>query len=336
MKIRFSTQILLAAIIACFLPVSIRAASANPARQELAADAGWKFFLGDPSGAEAPSFADASWRAVDLPHDWSIESKPDKDNPSGSGEGFFPGGIGWYRKTFHAPADWKSKRVSVEFDGVYRDATVYLNGHKLGTHPYGYTAFAFDLTPELNFSGANVLAVRVDNSAQPNSRWYSGSGIYRHVRVVVTDPTHVAHWGVFVTTPEAESASAKVAIQTRVANEASTAAAVTVETTLLDKNGKKIGNSRIKLEHRVGQGRRSGPGDRRRESRPLVAGLPYALSRRFFCSQRRQDNRPGDYNLRHTLASMVGRKWVAVKRQAGQADRGQRPSRQRASRRRGV
>ena len=119
------------------------------------------------------------------------------------------------------PLDWKGKRVSVEFDGVYRDATVYLNGHKLGTHPYGYTAFTFDLTPELNFSGANVLAVRVDNSAQPNSRWYSGSGIYRHVRVVVTDPTHVAHWGVFVTTPEATSTSAKVSIRTRVANESS-------------------------------------------------------------------------------------------------------------------
>ena len=206
------------------LPVSMSAANANSARQELAADAGWKFFLGDPSGAEAPSFADASWRTVDLPHDWSIESKPDKDNPSGAGGGFFPGGTGWYRKTFHAPADWKGKRVSVEFDGVYRDATVYLNGHKLGTHPYGYTAFTFDLTPELNFSGANVLAVRVDNSAQPNSRWYSGSGIYRHVRVVVTDPTHVAHWGVFVTTPEAdEHVGQGRRSSTRVANESSSA-----------------------------------------------------------------------------------------------------------------
>jgi len=195
--------IVLAAMGACFVPLSTSTATANAPRQELAADAGWKFFLGDPSGAEAPSFADASWRTVDLPHDWSIESKPDKDNPSGSGGGFFPSGIGWYRETFHAPADWKGKRVSVEFDGVYRDATVYLNGRKLGTHPYGYTAFTFDLTPDLNFSDANVLAVRVNNSAQPNSRWYSGSGIYRHVRVVVTDPTHVAHWGVFVTTPDA-------------------------------------------------------------------------------------------------------------------------------------
>jgi beta-galactosidase len=247
MKLQSRSLIVLATALACFVPVSMSAAGANSPRQELAADAGWKFFLGDPGGAEAPSFSDASWRAVDLPHDWSIESKPDKDSPSGAGGGFFPGGTGWYRKTFHTPANWKGRRVSVEFDGVYRDATVYLNGHKLGTHPYGYTAFRFDLTPELNFAGANVLAVRVDNSAQPNSRWYSGSGIYRHVRVVVTDPTHVAHWGVFVTTPEATGASAKVSIRTRVTNESSGAAGVMVETTLLDNVGNKIGSAQSGL-----------------------------------------------------------------------------------------
>jgi len=227
--------------------LSAWAADARPPRQVLAADSGWKFFLGDPSAAEAPSFADASWRTVDLPHDWSIESPPDKDNPSGGGGGFFVGGVGWYRKTFRAPEDWKGKRVSVEFDGVYRDAAVYLNGRKLGTHPYGYTSFTFDLTPELNFSGVNVLAVRVDNSAQPNSRWYSGSGIYRHVRVVVTDPTHVAHWGVFVTTPEISNTTAKVALHTRVANESAEVAAVIVETTLFDKAGKKVGVAQTKL-----------------------------------------------------------------------------------------
>ncbi len=235
------------------LPASMRAANTNLPRQQLAADAGWKFFLGDPSGAETPSFSDVSWRAVVLPHDWSIENKPDKDSASGAGGGFFPGGIGWYRKTFHAPANWKGKRVSVEFDGVYRDATVYLNGHKLGAHPYGYTAFTFDLTPELDFSGANVLAVRVDNSALPNSRWYSGSGIYRHVRVVVTNTTHVAHWGVFVTAPEANSTLAKVSIRTRVANESSDTAGVTIETALLDNTGRKIGSSQSKLSVAPGQ-----------------------------------------------------------------------------------
>ncbi len=104
----------------------------NAARLELNADSGWKFFAGDVSGAEAPAFTDSSWHTVDLPHDWSIEGRMDKNNPSGSGGGFFPNGTGWYRRTWNAPADWKDKRVSVEFDGVYRNATVYLNGHKIG------------------------------------------------------------------------------------------------------------------------------------------------------------------------------------------------------------
>src|SRR3954463_12584045 len=140
MKPQSQLAIALIALLALFVPAAVCAAKPDAPRQELAADAGWKFFLGDPAGAEAPTFADASWRSVDLPHDWSIESKPDKDNPSGAGGGFFPNGTGWYRKIFTAPPDWKDKRVSIEFDGVYRDATVYLNGKKLGTHPYGYTA----------------------------------------------------------------------------------------------------------------------------------------------------------------------------------------------------
>ncbi|GGA63984.1 beta-galactosidase [Edaphobacter acidisoli] len=253
MKVQSRALIVFIVLLGWLVPVSSNAANADSSRQELAADTGWKFLLGDPSGAESPSFADASWRTVDLPHDWSIESTPNKDNPSGSGGGYFPGGIGWYRKSFHAPANWKGKRVSVEFDGVYRDATVYLNGHKLGTHPYGYTAFTFELTPELDYSGVNVLAVRVDNSAQPNSRWYSGSGIYRHVRVVVTDPTHVAHWGVFVSTPEATGASAKVSIRTQVANESFRNVTVTVETVLLDKMGNNVGSTHSKLSLEAGK-----------------------------------------------------------------------------------
>jgi beta-galactosidase len=124
---------------------------------------------------------------------------------------------------------------------------VYLNGSKLGTHPYGYTSFSFDLTPNLDFSGANVLAVRVDNSAQPNSRWYSGSGIYRHVRVVVTDSTHVAHWGVFVTTPEVSGSSAKISLRTRVLNESAEPAGVTVRTIIMDRDGKPAGRAESTL-----------------------------------------------------------------------------------------
>ena len=246
---KFHLRIMIAICTTLFSLASVpaKAAEKTPPRLVLAADNGWKFTLGDPSGAESPSFTDASWRSLDLPHDWSIESRPDKDNPSGAGGGFFPNGIGWYRKTFSAPAAWRGMRVTVEFDGVYRDATVYLNGQKLGNHPYGYTSFTFDLTPDLNFAGPNVLAVRVDNSAQPNSRWYSGSGIYRHVRVIVTDPTHVAHWGVFVTTPEASADSAKVSIQTKVSNDSAKPVDVTVETTLYDHAGNEVGTTKSPL-----------------------------------------------------------------------------------------
>lgn len=223
--------------------VSIRTTEPRLPRQQLTADFDWRFFPGDPSGAEAPSFDDSSWRVVDLPHDWSIEGTPDKSNSSGWGGGFFPAGVGWYRKSFQAPADWRDKRISVEFDGVYQNATVYLNGNKLGTHPYGYTSFHFDLTHDLKTSARNVMAVRVDNAEQPNSRWYSGSGIYRHVRFVVTAPAHVDHWGVFVTTPEVSVDRAKVTVRTRLKNEANTAADLVVRTILTGPVGAPAGEA---------------------------------------------------------------------------------------------
>ena len=236
--------------------VTIPAAAAQPQRSrlELAADSNWKFVLGDPGGAEARSFEDANWRTVELPHDWSIEGRPSKDNPTGSEGGYFPAGAGWYRKTFSAPPEWRGKRVSVEFDGVYRDATVYLKGKKLGNQPYGYTSFSFDVMPDLDFSGLNVLAVRVDNSAQPNSRWYSGSGIYRHVRVVVTDPVHVALWGVLVSTTSASTESGSLSVRTRVENESTATARVTVETQILDRGGKPVGHAQSAVETAPGSG----------------------------------------------------------------------------------
>ncbi len=226
---------------------SLRASGPDGPRLELAADFGWKFMVGDAPGAERNTFADDAWRTVNLPHDWSIEGRPGKDDPSGSGEGFYPGGVGWYRRAFSAPASWRGRRVSVEFDGVYRDATVYLNGRKLGSHPYGYTSFSLDLTDGLDFKAKNVLAVRVDNSAQPNSRWYSGSGIYRHVRLVITDPAHVEHWGVFITTPSVSEQVSTVSIRTRVANASATEAAATVLTTLYDSAGHEAGSKESRV-----------------------------------------------------------------------------------------
>ena len=253
MKRHLGILLVIPTIFLSLASLSMKAAEPNAPRQVLAADSGWKFLLGDPAGAEANAFADTAWRTVNLPHDWSIEGRPEKSNPTGSGGGFFPAGVGWYRRSFSAPTDWPGKRVSVEFDGVYRNSTAYLNGHKLGTHPYGYTGFTYDLTANLNFNGPNLLAVRVDNSEQPNSRWYSGSGIYRHVRLVVTDPTHVAHWGVFVTTPNASESAATVSIQTRLANDSADSSAVTVKTTLYDRAGHEAGTKESTLMVAPGQ-----------------------------------------------------------------------------------
>ena len=221
--------------------IASRAAEAQSPRQQLTADFGWKFLLGDPASAEASSFDDSSWQTVNLPHDWSIAGTPDKKNPTAWGGGFFPAGVGWYRKTFHAPAGWNGRRVTVAFDGVYQEAAVYLNGHQLGTHPYGYTGFQFDLTAGLQFAQPNVLAVRVDNASQPNSRWYSGSGIYRHVRFVVTAPVHVDFGGVFVTTSEVSADRATVKVRIRVKNETGAEVGLAVRTVLTGPGGVSVG-----------------------------------------------------------------------------------------------
>ena len=167
------------------------AISGSAGRQRTLWDFQWQFHRGEAAGAEKPQFSAGGWRTIDLPHDWSIERVPgspslfDPKCPSGSGGGFLPGGIGWYRKTFTLPADRAGPAVFVEFEGVYMDSDVWLNGRHLGHHPYGYTSFEYDLTPNLKWDGPNVLAVRV-NVEQPCSRWYSGAGIYRHVWLTST------------------------------------------------------------------------------------------------------------------------------------------------------
>src|SRR5689334_16643533 len=155
------------------------------------------------AAAAAPGYDDSGWREVAVPHDWSIEHTPTTEHGTTSGTGFFPGGLGWYRIAFTLPPELAGKRISVEFDGVYMDSYVYCNGTLAGNHPYGYTGFAFDLTDLLHTDGktSNVVAVKVQNRL-PSSRWYSGSGIYRHARLVITDPVHVKRWGTYVTTPD--------------------------------------------------------------------------------------------------------------------------------------
>ncbi len=214
------------------------------ARDTVPLDAGWKFHLGDAPGAEAVNFDASAWRSVDVPHDWSIELPVDKDAPAGGNGGFFQNGIGWYRRRFVAPESWRGQRVGVEFDGVYMNLEVWCNGVSLGVHPYGYTPFRYDLTPLLKSGAPNLLAVRVDNSAQPNSRWYSGSGIYRHVRLVVTAPVHVAADGLFARTQALGADSATVEVATEVRNDSESSQHVTIETVLIGPDGRPAANRR--------------------------------------------------------------------------------------------
>ena len=201
---------------------------------------GWKFLQADAPGAEKPDFDDSSWTSVTLPHDWAIAGPVKEDAPSRGAGGFFPTGIGWYRKTFTVPeADATPKaprRTFIVFDGVMANSDVYLNGFLLGHRPYGYISFVCELTPHLQ-PGKNTIAVRVDNSQQPASRWYPGAGINRQVRLVTTSDVHIVPWGTFVTTPDINAAFAVVHIRTTVTNESDTAANISLRVHLNAPNG---------------------------------------------------------------------------------------------------
>ncbi|MDP4215475.1 MAG: beta-galactosidase GalB [Bacteroidota bacterium] len=206
-------------------------------------DKDWRFHLGDAPGANAAAFDDATWRNLALPHDWSIEGKFDKDNPAGTGGGALPGGVGWYRKTFTVPASSKGRHVFIDFDGIYRKSEVWINGHSLGMRPNGYISFRYELTPFLKYGGEkNCIAVRVDNSQQPNSRWYSGSGIYRNVWLVTTGGLFVDHWGTYITTPKIDDQSATIAIRVRLDNPQAQDRRATVRTTINDAEGGSVGS----------------------------------------------------------------------------------------------
>ncbi|MFB3829356.1 MAG: glycoside hydrolase family 2 TIM barrel-domain containing protein [Bryobacteraceae bacterium] len=200
----------------------------EPRRQE-PFDFDWKFSLGDVAGAERPTFDDSNWRTLDLPHDWSIEGVFDPKAPAGRSGAFLPGGAGWYRKRFRLAAGDRGRKVFLLFDGVYHNSDVWVNGVHLGHRPYGFIGFEYELTPHLDFGRENVVAVRADNSDQPNCRWYTGSGIYRHVWLTVTGPVYVPLWGACVTT---NGHTAKV--RTRVVNAGAAGAAVEIETRVRD------------------------------------------------------------------------------------------------------
>ncbi len=189
------------------------------ARTIEAFDTGWLFLKTDATNAEQLQFDDSNWRKLNLPHDWSIEGPFNETNKTGGAGAFAPSGVGWYRKHFSLPANFNKQRVSVEFDGVMQNSDVWINGFHLGHRPYGYVSFDYELTGHLNFGGDNILAVRADNSQEPASRWYSGAGIYRHVRLITTDPVHFTQHGIFITTPKISATEATVHFQVTVTNE---------------------------------------------------------------------------------------------------------------------
>lgn len=202
-------------------------------------DADWKFHLGDTSGAQASAFDDSSWGALSVPHDWSISLPFNQNSPAGSGGGYLDGGVGWYRKSFELPASGSGQRIFVQFDGVYMDSTVWLNGTQICARPYGYSSFECELSANAKFGASNILAVRVNNTL-PSSRWYSGSGIYRHVWLKTVNPIHVAYTGTRVTTPQVSATSATINISVSVQNSASTDQTVTVASSLRDAAGSEV------------------------------------------------------------------------------------------------
>jgi beta-galactosidase len=191
-------------------------------------DSDWRFFKGDAAGAEQPGFNDSPWRKLDLPHDWSIEGPFAQTNKTGGAGAWLPSGVGWYRKSFPLAQGFSGQRFFIEFDGVMQNSEVWINGVSLGKRPFGYASFRYELTGQLVFGAGktNVIAVRADTSAQPASRWYSGAGIYRHVRFIVANLIHVEPGSVFVTTPMVSAKLAKVKVQFSVTNQSAVAAEI--------------------------------------------------------------------------------------------------------------
>jgi beta-galactosidase len=216
--------------------------AANSPRQVISFDPDWLFTLANPTNAESPDLDDHDWPHVDVPHDWSIEGPFSETNSTGGAGGFLPAGVGWYRKHFTLATNDVGRRFLIEFDGVMANSDVWLNGAQLGRRPYGYVSFQYELTDYLLFGPdkTNVLAVRADNSPQPASRWYPGAGIYRHVRMIVTDPVHVEHWGTFVTTPQVSSNSATIHVRATIVNQSSTPREVTPNYTIISPAGKAV------------------------------------------------------------------------------------------------
>ena len=245
------------------------AAAAPSPRVRERFDHAWRFHRGEAAEAWQADFDDSTWREVDLPHDWSVEDLPptdqtsqalrsgpfDSESEGGGAVGFTVAGVGWYRKTFSVPERLRGKRISLAFDGVYMNAQLWLNGQRVGEHPYGYTGFEMDLTPHVRFGKeANAIAVRVDASGK-TSRWFPGAGIYRHVWLTTSGLVHVADWGVYITTPEVNAEEAKVRAATTIRNDGRADVDVRLTSRVVDAHGKTAGTVSSEATIRAGDGR---------------------------------------------------------------------------------
>ncbi|MGQ3055048.1 MAG: glycoside hydrolase family 2 TIM barrel-domain containing protein [Roseateles sp.] len=268
------------------LPILITAAllasAALAQRQEQRLDSGWRFSKTDPGAAMQPAFDDSGWRAVRVPHDWSMDEPLRAD--LGSGNGYAAGGIAWYRRSFAVGAEQKGRVARISFDGVYERAQVWINGQYVGGRPFGYSSFQFELTPYLKFDGSpNVLAVRVDHSRQMDSRYFTGSGIYRDARLSFTDALHIAPWGTYVTTPQVSAAKAEVKAQAELINAATTARQLTLRAELLAPDGRVVATRESQA--------RLAAGERRALAQTLAVNKP----------QRWSLETPALYTLRQTV-----------------------------------
>ncbi|WP_139956491.1 glycoside hydrolase family 2 TIM barrel-domain containing protein [Flavicella sediminum] len=213
--------------------------------ERLSFDANWKFIQQDIPGAEQVNFDDATWRTLNLPHDWSIEGEYHESNPMGAQCGYLPAGFGWYRKTITVPENWKGKQIEIAFDGVFMNSTVWANGKELGTRPYGWISFAYDISEAVSTSKTITFAVRVDNDKQPSARWYTGSGIYAHTWIDIKNNTQINRNGIFIKTE-----GNQVFVETEVSNTNDDCKKINLVTSIIDKNGVVVATAvdKIKLE----------------------------------------------------------------------------------------
>ena len=218
------------------LLISLSAAAHSQSRQIQQLDTDWRFLQSDAPDAQSPTFDDSAWKLVTLPHDWSIAGPVEENAPSRGAGGFFPTGIGWYRRTLTLPKLDPARRTFIAFDGIMANSDVYCNGELLGHRPYGYVSFNYDLTPHLH-TGRNLIAVRVDNSQQPASRWYPGAGINRQVRLITTSAVHIAPWGTFVTTPKISAESATIHVRVTVTNDSDKPTSIAIAPELISPTG---------------------------------------------------------------------------------------------------